>query len=171
MNLSTSFRGFHLVWWCRLFDYSTYIPFCVHWHRGQCLRRLVPNYAVVFRFGWVYLPVKFYKVNVKRWWVWNYSNWKYKRRFIESSRSAWCMTFNIQIYKNHIQSNYICTTACLKYAWDSCDSSIIFLHSVYAYIQCVSNMHGTHMIANSSTTNNVVFFFVSDLKIVYYNHN
>ena len=29
-------------WWC-LFDYSTYIPFSVHWHGGQCLRRLVPN--------------------------------------------------------------------------------------------------------------------------------
>ena len=42
---------------CSLFDYSTYIPFCVHWHGGQCLRRLVPNYAVVFRFGWMYLRV------------------------------------------------------------------------------------------------------------------
>ena len=50
-------EGFRLVWWCRLFDYSTYIPFCVHWRGGQCLQRLVPNYAVVFRLGWVYLPV------------------------------------------------------------------------------------------------------------------
>ena len=32
-------------------------PFCVHWHRGLCLRLLVPNYAVVFRLGRVYLPV------------------------------------------------------------------------------------------------------------------
>ena len=48
---------FRLVWKCRLFDYSTYIQFYVHWHGGQCLRRLVPNYAVVFRLGWVYLPV------------------------------------------------------------------------------------------------------------------
>ena len=35
----------------------TYIQFCVHWHGDQCLRRLVPNYAVVFWLGWVYLPV------------------------------------------------------------------------------------------------------------------
>ena len=34
-------EGFNLVWWCRLFDYSTYIPFCVHWHGSQCLRQLV----------------------------------------------------------------------------------------------------------------------------------
>ena len=33
------------------------------------------------------------------------------------------------------------------------------------------NIHGTHVIANNSTNNNVVFlFFVSDLKIVYYNN-
>ena len=31
-------------------------------------------------------------------------------------------------------------------------------------------MHGTDQIANSSTNNNVVFFFVSDLKIVYDNY-
>ena len=41
-------EGFRLVWWCRLFNYSIYIPFCVHWHGGQCLRWLVSNYAVVF---------------------------------------------------------------------------------------------------------------------------
>ena len=29
----------------------------MHRHGGQCLRRLVPNYAVVFRLGWAYLPV------------------------------------------------------------------------------------------------------------------
>ena len=40
---------FCLVWKCHLFDYRTYIQFCVHWHGGQCLRRLVSNYAVVFR--------------------------------------------------------------------------------------------------------------------------
>ena len=37
------------MWRCHLFDYSTYIPFCVHWHGGLCLRLLIPNYAVVFR--------------------------------------------------------------------------------------------------------------------------
>ena len=42
---------FHLVLKCHLFDYSSYIQFCVHWHGGQCLRQLVPNYAVVF---WTY---------------------------------------------------------------------------------------------------------------------
>ena len=30
-------------------------------------------------------------------------------------------------------------------------------------------MHGTHRTANNSTTNNAVFFFGSDFKIVYYN--
>ena len=49
MNLSTSFREVRLVWRCRLFDYSTYMLFWVHWHGGQCLQRLVPNYALVFR--------------------------------------------------------------------------------------------------------------------------
>ena len=39
---------FRLVWRCRLFDHSTYIPFCVRWHGGQCPWRLVPNHAVVF---------------------------------------------------------------------------------------------------------------------------
>ena len=48
---------FRLVWRCHLFDYSTYIQFCVHWHGRQCLRRPVPNYVVGFRLGWVYSPV------------------------------------------------------------------------------------------------------------------
>ena len=48
---------FRLVWKCRLFDYCTYIHFCMHWHGGQCLQRLLTNYAVVFRLGWVYSPV------------------------------------------------------------------------------------------------------------------
>ena len=41
----------------RPFDCSTYIPFCVHWHRPLCQQLLVSNYAVVFRLGRVYLPV------------------------------------------------------------------------------------------------------------------
>ena len=32
------------------------------------------------------------------------------------------------------------------------------------YVGCL-NIHGTHVTANNSTTNYVVFFFVSDLKI------
>ena len=32
------------------------------------------------------------------------------------------------------------------------------------------NIHGTHETANESANNNAVFFFVSDLKIVYYNN-
>ena len=32
------------------------------------------------------------------------------------------------------------------------------------------NIHRTHVTANNSTYDNVVFFFVSDLKIVYYNN-
>ena len=42
-----------------------------------------------------------------------------------------------------------------------------------AYVGCL-NIHGTHVIANNSTHNNVVFFFVfvfvSDLKIMFYNN-
>ena len=30
-----------LVWRCRLFGWSTYIPSCVHWHGGRCQQRLV----------------------------------------------------------------------------------------------------------------------------------
>ena len=36
------------------------------------------------------------------------------------------------------------------------------------YIGCL-NIHGIHVNANKSSTNNVVFFFVSNLKIVYHN--
>ena len=32
------------------------------------------------------------------------------------------------------------------------------------------NIQGTHVAADISTNNNAVFFFVSDLKIVYYNN-
>ena len=32
------------------------------------------------------------------------------------------------------------------------------------------NIHGTHVTANNSTNNNAVFFFVSGLKIVYYDN-
>ena len=56
VNLSTSLSG---VTWCRLFNYSTYIPFCVHWHGGQCLQLLVPKHAIVFRLVWVYLPYRY----------------------------------------------------------------------------------------------------------------
>ena len=34
----------------------------------------------------------------------------------------------------------------------------------------ILNIHEIHMTAYNSTTNNVVFFFASDLKIVYYNN-
>ena len=33
------------------------------------------------------------------------------------------------------------------------------------------NVHGSHVTANNSTNNNVVVFFVSDFKTVYYNNN
>ena len=32
------------------------------------------------------------------------------------------------------------------------------------------NVHGAHVTANNSTNNNDVLFFVSELKIVYYNN-
>ena len=35
----------------------------------------------------------------------------------------------------------------------------------YLYIQCCLSIHGTHVAANDST-NNIVFFFVSDLKSI-----
>ena len=58
---------FRLVWKCHLFDYSTNIQFCVHWHGGQCLRWLVPNYKVVFRPSWVYSPVSLCHRRSRRW--------------------------------------------------------------------------------------------------------
>ena len=39
----------------------------------------------------------------------------------------------------------------------------------YLYIECL-NIHGIHVTINNSIKNNVEFFFVSDLKIVYYNN-
>ena len=44
------------------------------------------------------------------------------------------------------------------------DGSFLFI-----YIGCL-NTHGSHMTTTNSTNDNVVFFFVSDLKIVYYNN-
>ena len=38
--------------------------------------------------------------------------------------------------------------------------------NIHGYIGCL-NIHGTHVTVNNYTNNNVVFFFVSDLKIVY----
>ena len=36
--------------------------------------------------------------------------------------------------------------------------------------RCSLNIHRTHVTANNSTNNNFAFFFVSDLKIEYYNN-
>ena len=41
--------------------------------------------------------------------------------------------------------------------------------NVHGYIGCL-NIQGIHVTANNSTTNNVVFFIISDLKIVYNNN-
>ena len=41
---------------------------------------------------------------------------------------------------------------------------------ITAYYIGYLNIHGTHVTAHNSTNNNIVFFFVSDLKIVYYNN-
>ena len=50
---------FRLVWKCHLFEYSTYIQFCVHWIGGQCLRRLVPNYEQnIYVYIYIYIYVK-----------------------------------------------------------------------------------------------------------------
>ena len=37
-------------------------------------------------------------------------------------------------------------------------------------LHSVTNTHGTHVPANNSTNNNVMFFFISYLKIIYYNN-
>ena len=47
--------------------------------------------------------------------------------------------------------------------------NIHWIH-VTANIGCL-NIDGTYVTANNSTNNNVVFFFVSDFKIVCYNNN
>ena len=46
-------------------------------------------------------------------------------------------------------------------------TALLFLLTqyMYKYIGCL-NLHGTHVTANDSTNNNVVFFIVSDLKII-----
>ena len=41
----------------------------MHWHGDQCLRRPVPNYAVVFRLGWVYLPESLCHQRSRRRWL------------------------------------------------------------------------------------------------------
>ena len=44
---------------------------------------------------------------------------------------------------------------------------LLIIYSLTNYIEC-HNIHGTYVNANNSTANNnAVFFFVSDLKIVY----
>ena len=45
---------------------------------------------------------------------------------------------------------------------------MIILNNIH--FDCIGclNIHETHVTANNSTNNNIVFFFVSDLKIVYY---
>ena len=49
--------------------------------------------------------------------------------------------------------------------------ALLFLLTQYLYIYTgCFNIHGTHVITNNSTNNNVVLFFVSDLKRVYYNN-
>ena len=47
-----------------------------------------------------------------------------------------------------------------QYTWNPYDCK---------YLGCL-NIHETHVTANNSTNNNVVFFFVLDLKIVFYNN-
>ena len=41
----------------------------MHWHGGQCLRRLIPNYAVVFRLAWAYLPQPLCHRRSRRRWL------------------------------------------------------------------------------------------------------
>ena len=43
------------------------------------------------------------------------------------------------------------------------------LKIILQYTGCL-NIHGTHMTVNNFANNNVVFFFASALKIVYYNN-
>ena len=43
---------YRLVWRCRLFDSSTYIPSCVHWHGGRWVQRLIPDYVAGFGLSW-----------------------------------------------------------------------------------------------------------------------
>ena len=42
--------------------------------------------------------------------------------------------------------------------------------NIHNYIECLK-IHGTHLTANNSTNNNVMFFFVLDSEIVYCNSN
>ena len=53
-------------------------------------------------------------------------------------------------------------------------TALLFLLTIYIYIErereCL-NIHGTHVTINMFTDNNIAFFFVSNLKMVYYNHH
>ena len=40
---------------------------------------------------------------------------------------------------------------------------------IFYHLGCL-NKHETHVTANNSTNNSIVFFLVSDLKIVYFNN-
>ena len=60
-----------------------------------------------------------------------------------------------------------------QYTWGLCVCPIISAHSEYIYIyreRVCLYIHETQMAADNSTANNIVFFFVSDFKIVYYNN-
>ena len=47
-HVSESYR---LQWKCCLFDQSTCIPFCLHWHADLCLQLLVQDYVAGYRRG------------------------------------------------------------------------------------------------------------------------
>ena len=59
-----------------------------------------------------------------------------------------------------------------QYTWDPYDNPITyapFCKCTYIYI-CL-NIHGTHVTANNSTNNNVVFFFLFEFEnSIYYNN-
>ena len=105
-------ESFRLVWKCHLFDYSTCIPFCVWW-LVFCLWRLVPNYAVVFRLGWVYLPESLCHRRSRYRWLFLRGTFCFfslsdRSRFFFISSIDVLSTYSRQMIKRYVPLQYSC---------------------------------------------------------------
>ena len=54
-------ESYCLVWRCYRFDYSTYIPSFVRWHKGLYPQLLLPDDVARFWLVWVHLPEALYR--------------------------------------------------------------------------------------------------------------
>ena len=96
-----------------------------------------------------------------------------KRTSMGPSRSCWNSTTSALLTEEITSNgdlNFICVPSIKvpirKKSGNLLNDPHIYIY-IYIYIWCLS-IHWTSVTANKSTNNNVVFFFVPDLKIVYY---